>query len=72
VLYRVAEVMEGRRAQFADEVAASEGLTPSPRGPLSTQAIDRWVWYAGWSDKLAQVARRAQPGRRAVLQHLGA
>ena len=35
-------------------------------------AIDRWVWYAGWSDKIAQVHGLGQPGRRAVLRLLGA
>ena len=56
VLYRVAELMEGRRAQFVDEVARSEGLTRGPRRSGSVDAaIDRWVWYAGWSDKVAQV-----------------
>ena len=60
VLYRVAEVMEGRFDQFVAEVTAAEGLTaarPEPRSP----AIDRWVWYAGWSDKLAQVLGGLNP-----------
>ncbi len=55
VLYRVAELMEGRRAQFADEVARSEGLTSARAQRVVDAAIDRWVWYAGWSDKVAQV-----------------
>jgi acyl-CoA reductase-like NAD-dependent aldehyde dehydrogenase len=55
VLYRVAELMEGRRAQFADEVARSEGLSPARAQRVVEAAIDRWVWYAGWSDKVAQV-----------------
>src|SRR5674476_1130897 len=54
VLYRVAELMEGRRAQFATEVVAAEGLTPARADNVVSQAIDRWVWYAGWSDKIAQ------------------
>ncbi|MGD9956419.1 MAG: aldehyde dehydrogenase family protein, partial [Candidatus Nanopelagicales bacterium] len=52
VLYRVAEVMEGRRAQFAEEVVASEGLTARRAEAVVDAAIDRWVWYAGWADKL--------------------
>jgi acyl-CoA reductase-like NAD-dependent aldehyde dehydrogenase len=61
VLYRVAEMMEGRRAQFVDEVAAGEGVTP-PRGERSVdEAIDRWVWYAGWADKIAQVMGSSNP-----------
>ncbi len=55
VLYRVAELMEGRRAQFVDEVVRSEGLTAARAGRVVDAAIDRWVWYAGWSDKVAQV-----------------
>ena len=61
VLYRVAELMEGRRAQFAIEVAAAEGLTPARADKVVSQAIDRWVWYAGWADKLAQVLGGVNP-----------
>ncbi|HEY2508168.1 MAG TPA: aldehyde dehydrogenase family protein [Streptosporangiaceae bacterium] len=61
VLYRVAEILEGRAAQFAAEVAVAEGLTPAKAAATVAQAIDRWVWYAGWSDKVAQVAGAANP-----------
>jgi len=61
VLYRVAELMEGRSAQFAAEVAVAEGLTPARADKVVSQAIDRWVWYAGWSDKLAQVLGGVNP-----------
>ena len=61
VLYRVAEVMEGRRAQFIDEVAAGEGVTRPRAERVVDEAIDRWVWYAGWSDKLAQVVGSTNP-----------
>jgi acyl-CoA reductase-like NAD-dependent aldehyde dehydrogenase len=61
VLYRVAEVMEGRRGQFVDDVAAAEGLSASAASRVVDAAIDRWVWYAGWTDKLAQVAGAANP-----------
>jgi acyl-CoA reductase-like NAD-dependent aldehyde dehydrogenase len=61
VLYRVAELMEGRRTQFAAEVAAAEGLTAARTDRVVSQAIDRWVWYAGWSDKLAQVLGGVNP-----------
>ena len=54
VLYRVAEVMEGRFDQFAAEVSAAEGLTPARARATVAAAIDRWVWYAGWSDKIAR------------------
>jgi acyl-CoA reductase-like NAD-dependent aldehyde dehydrogenase len=61
VLYRVAELLEGRRAQFAADVAAAEGLTAKRAEAAVDAAIDRWVWYAGWSDKLAQVHGSANP-----------
>ena len=61
VLYRVAEVMEGRHAQFCDEVAAGEGLSASRAKAAVDAAIDRWVWYAGWTDKLAAVLGGANP-----------
>jgi acyl-CoA reductase-like NAD-dependent aldehyde dehydrogenase len=55
ILYRVAELLEGRRGQFAGEVGAAERLSAKQADAVVTRAIDRWVWYAGWSDKLAQV-----------------
>ncbi len=61
VLYRVAEVMEGRHAQFAEEVARAEGLSATRARAVVDTAIDRWVWWAGWTDKLAQVAGAANP-----------
>jgi acyl-CoA reductase-like NAD-dependent aldehyde dehydrogenase len=61
VLYRVAEVMEGRAAQFVDEVAAGEGLSTAKARAAVDAAIDRWVWYAGWTDKLAAVLGGANP-----------
>jgi acyl-CoA reductase-like NAD-dependent aldehyde dehydrogenase len=61
VLYRVAELLEGRRAQFVDEVVAGEGVAARAAERVVDAAIDRWVWYAGWSDKIAQVAGSANP-----------
>ncbi len=61
VLYRVAEVMEGRRAQFIEDVAALEGLPRTDAETVVDAAIDRWVWYAGWSDKIAHLAGGANP-----------
>ncbi|GAA4694906.1 aldehyde dehydrogenase family protein [Phytohabitans rumicis] len=52
ILYRVAEMLEGRRDQFV-------GLGEAPADVDA--AIDRWVWYAGWSDKIAQVYGNANP-----------
>jgi len=61
VLYRVAELLEGRRAQFADEVAAAEGLSAPKARAAVDAAIDRWVHYAGWTDKFAQVTGATDP-----------
>jgi acyl-CoA reductase-like NAD-dependent aldehyde dehydrogenase len=56
VLYRVAEMMEGRLDQFAGVSVAG-----GDHDGLVGAAIDRWVWYAGWPDKVAQVAGAANP-----------
>ncbi|HEY9334816.1 MAG TPA: aldehyde dehydrogenase family protein [Kribbella sp.] len=61
VLYRIAEVMEGRHQQFSAEVSASEGLSISKARAVVDASIDRWVWYAGWADKLAQVVGSSNP-----------
>ncbi len=61
ILYRIAEMMEGRHAQFAAEVLAAEGGSASAAAAQVDAAIDRWVWYAGWTDKYAQVAGGANP-----------
>jgi acyl-CoA reductase-like NAD-dependent aldehyde dehydrogenase len=61
VLYRVAELMEGRRDQFAEEVAAAEGVPEARARDLVGRSIDRWVWYAGWADKIAQVLGSSNP-----------
>jgi acyl-CoA reductase-like NAD-dependent aldehyde dehydrogenase len=58
ILYRIAEMLEGRRAQFVAEVAAWD---PDRAEAEVDDAIDRWVWYAGWSDKIAQVYGAANP-----------
>ncbi len=61
VLYRVAELMEGRRDQFVTEVAAAEGLREPRAREAVDRAIDRWVWYAGWADKIAQILGSSNP-----------
>jgi len=58
ILYRVAEMLEGRRDQFVSEVAA--GGADDAAAEVDA-AIDRWVWYAGWSDKIAHVYGGANP-----------
>jgi len=58
ILYRVAELMEGRRAQFEAELADVGAADPA-RGVDA--AIDRWVWYAGWADKIGQALGGTNP-----------
>jgi acyl-CoA reductase-like NAD-dependent aldehyde dehydrogenase len=61
VLYRIAELLEGRRAQFALEIVESEGVSSAAAHRQVDAAIDVWVWYAGWADKYVQVAGNANP-----------
>ena len=61
VLYRVAEVLEDRHAQFVEQVQAGEGLTKRTAEAAVDASVDRLVWYAGWADKLAQVVGSANP-----------
>jgi acyl-CoA reductase-like NAD-dependent aldehyde dehydrogenase len=52
VLYRIAEMLESRRADFAELCSGRDEVE---------RAIDRWVWYAGWADKLPQVLGGTNP-----------
>ena len=52
ILYRVAEMMEARTAEFSE--------LSSGRAEVEA-AIDRWVWYAGWADKYAQILGTSNP-----------
>jgi acyl-CoA reductase-like NAD-dependent aldehyde dehydrogenase len=61
VLYRIAELLEGRRAQFVEEIAAAEGVSAAAASKQIDAAIDVWVWYAGWADKYVQVAGNGNP-----------
>ncbi|MFE3325279.1 aldehyde dehydrogenase family protein [Streptomyces sp. NPDC059176] len=61
ILYRIAEMLEGRREQFVREVADAEALSKSKAAAVVDAAIDRWVWYAGWTDKIGQVVGGANP-----------
>ena len=61
ILYRVAEMLEGRREQFVREVGQAEGLSKSKAAAIVDAATDRWVWYAGWTDKIGQVVGGANP-----------
>ena len=55
ILYRIAEIMEGRSEQFVDEICALEGVTNKVAKIQVEAAIDTWVWYSGWCDKLSSV-----------------
>ncbi|MEP7082248.1 MAG: aldehyde dehydrogenase family protein [Chloroflexota bacterium] len=61
ILYRIAELMEGRRDQFVSEVSAAEGTGRARSARLVDAAIDRWVWYAGWADKFPQMVGTVNP-----------
>jgi len=61
VLYRVAELLEGRAEQFAAECVKAAGVSPGEAESVVAGAIDRWVWYAGWPDKIGQVDGAANP-----------
>jgi acyl-CoA reductase-like NAD-dependent aldehyde dehydrogenase len=61
ILYRVAELMEGRRDQFVAEVRAGEGLSAARARGAVERSVDRWVWYAGWADKIGQVLGNSNP-----------
>ena len=62
ILYRVAEILEGRRAAVrARPCASPRGSRRQGRARCVDAAIDRLVWYAGWADKIAQVVGGANP-----------
>ncbi|RBQ21824.1 aldehyde dehydrogenase [Spongiactinospora rosea] len=61
VLYRVAEMLEGRRAQFVTEITDADGVPARKAGELVDLAVDRLVWYAGWADKIASVFGGVNP-----------
>jgi acyl-CoA reductase-like NAD-dependent aldehyde dehydrogenase len=61
VVYRIAEVLEGRREQFEAELRAAEGISAARARTYVDAAIDRLVWYAGWADKITQVVGNANP-----------
>jgi acyl-CoA reductase-like NAD-dependent aldehyde dehydrogenase len=61
VLYRVAEMLDGRREQFVSEVAEAEGGGRAAAAAQVDAAIDLWVHYAGWADKYAQVVGGTNP-----------
>jgi len=61
ILYRIAEIMEGRSEQFVAEIMAMESVGSKQAQVQVRQAIDTWVWYAGWSDKISTIAGSTNP-----------
>ena len=61
ILYRIAEMLEGRRAQFVDEIMVVTGATKVKAQKEVTDSVDRLVWYAGWSDKLSSLSGALNP-----------
>ncbi|MEJ6761349.1 MAG: aldehyde dehydrogenase family protein [Candidatus Planktophila sp.] len=55
ILYRIAEMMEGRTSQFVDEIVALEGVTQTAAKKQVEDAVDLWVWYSGWCDKIGAI-----------------
>ena len=61
ILYRIAEMLEGRADQIANEISSATGVTSKKAHDEVLTAIDRWVWYAGWSDKLSAAFGATNP-----------
>jgi acyl-CoA reductase-like NAD-dependent aldehyde dehydrogenase len=61
VIYRLAEMAESRRDELAEHVALSEGVSKKVSQATVSASIDRIVWYAGWTDKIAQVFGGTNP-----------
>jgi acyl-CoA reductase-like NAD-dependent aldehyde dehydrogenase len=61
VLYRIAEMLQARHAQFVDDIVAAEGVRRGQATALVDATVDRWVWYAGWTDKIASVLGSVNP-----------
>lgn len=60
ILYRVAEMLEGRKEQFVNELV-QQGLTKKQAEAEVQQSVDRWVYYAGWCDKYQQMFSTVNP-----------
>jgi acyl-CoA reductase-like NAD-dependent aldehyde dehydrogenase len=60
ILYRIAEMLEGRSAQFIDELAQSGSAASAARNEVE-KSIDRTLYYAGWADKYQQIFSSVNP-----------
>jgi acyl-CoA reductase-like NAD-dependent aldehyde dehydrogenase len=61
VIYRLAEMAESRRDELAEQVELCEGVSPKKAQSSASRAVDRIVWYAGWTDKIAQILGSSNP-----------
>jgi acyl-CoA reductase-like NAD-dependent aldehyde dehydrogenase len=61
ILYRIAEMLEGRTEQLVTEISLATGVSTRKAHDEVLAAIDRWVWYAGWSDKLSAAFGSTNP-----------
>jgi acyl-CoA reductase-like NAD-dependent aldehyde dehydrogenase len=61
VIYRLAEMAESRRDELAEHVGLAEGLSSKKARTSVSRAVDRIVWYAGWTDKIAQILGSSNP-----------
>jgi acyl-CoA reductase-like NAD-dependent aldehyde dehydrogenase len=61
VIYRLAEMAESRRDELSENVALAEGLKTKDAKATVARSIDRIVWYAGWTDKIAQILGSSNP-----------
>lgn len=60
ILYRIAEMLEGRRAQFVDELIKQGSNQKQANAEVDT-AVDRLIYYAGWCDKYQQIFSAVNP-----------
>ena len=61
MLHGVAELLDERRDRLAADLAAADGITVEAAAELVDATVDRWVWYAGWTDKIAGVLGAVHP-----------
>ena len=60
ILYRIAEILEGRRAQFIEELMLQDSTKKGAESEVNA-SIDRLVYYAGWCDKFQQIFSTVNP-----------
>jgi len=61
ILYRAAEMLEGRAGSLAQEIQQSTGVSAEKAAEEVAEAIDRFVYFAGWTDKVSQIFGSVNP-----------